>query len=55
MPIIQLISAALGLILFLLAFFALRTCAKELTAIRTHLDKLSPEVLLYLKTLRRSA
>lgn len=55
MPIIELISAAIGLVLFLLAFSALRTCARELTAIRTHLDKLSPEALLHLKTARRSA
>lgn len=54
MPVIELISAFLGLILFLLAFFALRTCARELTAIRVHLDKLTPEALLHLKTSRRA-
>jgi len=54
MPIIELFAALLGLVLFLLAFFAIRTCARELTAIRAHLDKLSPEALLHLKTTRRN-
>lgn len=55
MPIIELISAALALVIFLMVFSAIRTCARELTAIRHHLDKLSPEAILHLKTTRRAA
>ncbi|HAM58127.1 MAG TPA: hypothetical protein DCQ64_23045 [Candidatus Rokubacteria bacterium] len=54
MPTVNLFSALLGLVLFLMAFFALRACARELTAIRKHLDKLAPEALANLKTARRA-
>lgn len=43
-----------ALVCVILAYSALLTCAKELTAIRKHMDKLTPEALLALKTARRS-
>lgn len=46
--------SALGLVVTLLALNALLTCARELKAIRTHLDRLTPEALLALKSARRS-
>jgi len=48
------LSALLGLVVALLALNALLSCARELRAIRAHLDRLTPEALLALKTARRS-
>lgn len=51
---ISFIAAVLGLVVALLALNALLSCARELRAIRGHLDRLTPEALLALKTARRS-
>lgn len=47
-------SAVVTLVITLLGLNALMTCARELGAIRKHLDKLTPEALLALKTGRRA-
>lgn len=50
----ELAGAVLGLVIMLVSLNALLACARELKAIRTHLDRLTPEALLALKTARRS-
>lgn len=47
------VGAVLGLVVTLLALNALLTCARELKVIRQHLDRLTPEALLALKSARR--
>lgn len=48
------LASAIGLVVTLLALNALLACARELKAIRLHLDRLTPEALLSLKSARRS-
>lgn len=48
-----LVLAALACVI--LGYRAVLTCAKELTAIRKHLDRIAPEALLHLKTQRRGS
>ena len=43
-----------ALVCVVLGYRAILTCARELTAIRKHLDRLTPEALLHLKTERRN-
>lgn len=50
----ELIGAVLSLVVFLVSLNALLKCAAELKKIREHLDKLTPEALLSLKTARRN-
>ena len=46
--------ALVGILLFFASFNALLRCAAELKKIREHLDRLTPEALLALKTARRA-
>jgi uncharacterized membrane protein YqgA involved in biofilm formation len=48
------LASVLGLVVTLLALNALLSCARELKAIRQHLDRLTPEALLALKSARRT-
>lgn len=48
------LSGVVSLVVLLLSLNALLSCARELKAIRSHLDKLAPEALLSLKTTRRA-
>lgn len=50
----ELVGAVLGLVVALVSLNALLACARELKAIRLHLDRLTPEALLSLKSARRS-
>jgi len=50
----ELIGAVLSLVILLVSLNALLKCAAELRKIREHLDRMSPEVLVAMKTARRN-